>query len=108
MIYAISEILEFESDPSGNLHCVFRIEGDEEGTVRVLSTESYYDWVSQQDDYKEYYINLNEDEDEYNFNTDFNFESWKEDNEDEDIIKEFIYSNYELDDLPDTEEHLLN
>lgn len=106
-MYTISEILEFESDQFGNLHCVFKVEGDEDKTVRVISTESYYDWVSQQDDFKEYYINMNEDEDEYNFNTDFNFESWKEENEDEEIVKDFIYSNYNYDDLPDVEDHPL-
>lgn len=106
-MYTISEILEYESDQFGNLHCVFKVEGDENKTVRVISTESYYDWVSQQDDFKEYYINMNEDEDEYNFNTDFNFESWKEENEDEEIVKDFIYANYNYDDLPDVEDHPL-
>jgi len=104
-MYTISEIFEYESDQYGNLHCVFTLDGDEPRTARVISTESYYDWVSQQDKYKEYYINLNE-EDEYNFDTDFNFEDWKENNEDEEIIKEFIYSNYNYDDLPDVEDHI--
>lgn len=103
-MYTISEIVEYDSDQFGNLHCVFKVEGDDKNNVRVISTESYYDWVSQQDEYKEYYINLNE-EDEYNFNTDFNFEEWKENNEDEEIVKEFIYSNYNYNDLPDAEEY---
>ena len=107
-MYTISEILQYETDDFGNLHCVFRIEGDENGTVRVLSTNYYHDWVSQQEDYVSYYINLNEDEGEYNFDSDFNFELWKEENESEDVVKSFIYENYDYDDLPETEEDPLS
>lgn len=107
-MYTISEILEYETDDFGNLHCVFRVEGDEDKTVRVLSTASYHDWVSQQEDYMNYYINLNEDEDEYNFNSDFNFELWRDENESEDVIKNFIYSAYpNLEDLPEVEDNHL-
>jgi hypothetical protein len=107
-MYTISEILEYQTDDFGNLHCVFKLEGDEKGTVRVLSTASYYDWVSQLEEYTKYYINLNEDEDEYNFDNDFNFELWREENETEEIVKDFIYQNYEtIDDLPEIEDNPL-
>lgn len=108
-MYIISEILEYETDDYGNLHCVFRVEGDEDKTVRVISTASYHDWVSQQEDYMNYYIKLNEDEDEYNFNTDFNFELWKDENENEEVIKTFIYETYgDLEDLPEVEDDPLS
>lgn len=108
-MYTINEILEYETDDFGNLHCVFKVEGDEDGTVRVLSTASYYDWVSQQEEYLKYYISLNEDEDEYNFNSDFNFEMWKEENESEEVIKNFIYSSHPtIDDLPELEDDSLS
>ena len=106
-MYTINEILEYESDLSGNLHCVFKLDGDDKGTVRVLSTDLYYEWLSKLDEYKEYYMELDEEEEEYNFNPEFNFESWKNENECEDIVKEFIYENYSIDDLPDMEEHPL-
>ena len=35
-MYTISEILEYETDDFGNLHCVFRVEGDEDKTVREI------------------------------------------------------------------------
>jgi len=107
-MYTISEILEYQTDDFGNLHCVFRLEGDEKGTIRVLSTTSYYDWIGQLEEYKKYYINLNEDEDEYNFDNDFNFELWREENETEEIVKDFIYQNYEtIDELPEVEDNPL-
>lgn len=108
-MYTISEIVEYETDDFGNLHCLFKLNGDEKGTVRVLSTSSYHDWISQQEDYTNYYINLNEDEDEYNFNTEFNFELWREENESEEIIKDFIYNTHPtVEDLPEVEDDPLS
>jgi hypothetical protein len=103
-MYTIAEILEYETDDFGNLLCVFKVEGDDKGTVRVLTTSYYYDWVTQQEEYSNYYINLDEDEGEYNFNTEFNFEVWKEENESEEVIKTFIYENHSYDDLPEIED----
>jgi hypothetical protein len=105
-MYAINEILEFESNEDGILHCVFRIEGDDPKTVRVISDGTYYTWASNQEESRGYYISsiLNEsDDDSGEFNSEFDFQSWKEDNESEEIIIDFIYENYQVDDLPESE-----
>lgn len=102
-MYTITEIIEFESSEDG-LHCIFKLEGDESNTARVISDDQYYDWVHQMDESRDYYISASSEEDDYDdFNPIFDFNTWKSDNETEDFIINYIYENYELNDLPESE-----
>jgi len=105
--YRISEIIEYNSDSSGNLHCTFRLKGDDKELVRVISSDFYFDWVIKQKDSYDYIASSYYDEDSSenigSISENFDFESWKSDNEDDDTIKSFIYENYLLSDMPDLE-----
>ena len=101
-MYVIKEILEFNSD-DGILYCVFKIDGDEPKTARVISDDSYYDKISHLTESNDYYINSLNEDDIDDFNPTFDFESWKSENETEEFITNFIYENYQIEDLPEPE-----
>lgn len=103
-MYTITDIIEFKSDNNGQLHCIFKIDGDEPNLVRFICDDDYYDWVERTDGNKDYYIGPLDDDDDFNdFNPVFDFDSWKEENETDEYIIDYIYENYSLDDLPEPE-----
>ena len=105
--YKITEIKSYETDNSGYIHVEFRIKGDSKSTSRTIEDDNYIDWIESLDNNRsygsevwgvEYY-----DEDFSTPYTHFDFNEWKNENEDEGTIKKYIYDNVSLNDLPDPE-----
>jgi hypothetical protein len=104
--YKIMSIESYETDSSGFIHVEFRIKGDSRKTVRIIESSDYVEWVESLENNRgfgsqswaeDYY-------DDYNSPIDgFDFDVWKDENEDEGYIKKYIYENYNLIDLPDPE-----
>lgn len=104
--YRIKEVLDYESDGSGYLRVEFKLIGDPKDKVRFLETDTYVDWVESLDANRRYSTDWGAefyDEDFQTPYTGFIFEDWKDDNEDESVIKKFIYENFGINDLPDAE-----
>lgn len=105
--YRIKEILEYESDSSGFVRVEFRITGDPKDKVRYLESGSYVDWVESLDSNRRYTSESFGyelyDEDFHAPPAQFDFDEWKDENEDESFIKKFIYENFSINDLPDPE-----
>lgn len=105
--YKIKEILDYESDNSGFIRIELRLVGDPKDSVRYLESDTYVDWVESQDHNRRYNSHIwgSEvyDEDFTPPYTGFDFDEWKDEYEDDSIIKKFIYENFSMNDLPDPE-----
>lgn len=105
--YKIKQILDYETDGSGFIRVEFRLIGDEKNKVRYLEGNNYTEWVETLDNNRNYSSDTwgSElyDEDFHTPYNVFSFEDWKEENEDESVIKKFIYENFTITDLPDPE-----
>ena len=105
--YRIKEILDYETDNSGFIRVEFRITGDHKDKIRYLESGDYVDWVESLESNRGY-VSQNwggelYDEDFHTPYNGFNFDDWKDENEDESVIKKFIYENFGVNDLPDPE-----
>lgn len=107
--YNISHIESYETDSSGYIRVEFRVRGDLKETLRLIEGNNYVDWVESLDSNRGYISeNWTSDlyDDDYSNSSSrsgFDFEEWKDENEDEGIIKKFIYENFSLNELPDPE-----
>jgi len=106
--YKISSIESYESDNSGYIRVEFRLKADSKTTIRIIESGSYVEWVESLDSNRGYISSetwgseLYDDDFNLSYN-DFDFDTWKDDHEDDTIIKKFIYENYTLNDLPEPE-----
>lgn len=105
--YKISSIESYESDNSGYIRVEFRLKADSKTTTRVIESGSYVEWVESLDSNRGYISEtwgseFYDDDFSPSYNG-FNFDTWKDDHEDDSMIKKFIYENYTLNDLPDAE-----
>jgi hypothetical protein len=104
--YRIKEIITYETDSSGYINVEFRIIGDLKNKVRLLESNDYVDWVESLESNRRYGSDWGSDvfdDDFQNPYSGFDFYDWKEEFEDESMIKKYIYDNYSINDLPDLE-----
>lgn len=105
--YRIIELLYYDCDSSGLLTVSFKVEGDSEDTYRTIETDEYYYCAEKESEEDGSYHNKeweDGDLDEYGFYySHFDFSEWMDYEHNEEKVIEFIYDNYQLEDLPDPE-----
>jgi hypothetical protein len=106
--YKITEIVSYETDSSGYIRVEFRIKDDPKNMVRLIEDTTYLDWVESLSSNRSYNseswgADYYDDEFGQSHNP-FDFDSWKDENEDDSIIKKFVYENFTITTLPDPEE----
>lgn len=106
--YKITEIISYETDNSGYIRVEFRIKDDPKNMVRLIEDTTYLDWVESLSSNRSYNseswgVDYYDDDFGQPHNL-FDFDNWKDENEDDSTIKKFIYENFTITTLPDPEE----
>jgi hypothetical protein len=105
--YTIIELLYYDCDKYGSLTASFRIEGDSEDTYRTIETDEYYYCAEKESSENDVYHTKEWEEGDLEndgfYYSHFDFSEWLEYEHSEEKVIEFIYDNYELEDLPEPE-----
>ena len=105
--YTITELAYYHCDDGGLLTASFRIEGDSEDTYRTIETDEYYYCAEKESSENGGYHTKEWEDgelDEYGYYySHFDFSEWMDYEHNEEKVIEFIYDNYQLEDLPEPE-----